>query len=358
MSVKLPTKNLLRLCNKAQAATSNDYPFLRINVKNNVLKVAGTDQNEKTVVVWENVECEDFEMLMKGQTIIDTLSGINHETVSFKLKGNKVEIKGGKKKAIRPVFTYSDFPQLKTVKGSSFLIKGSALIEGLKKVIPFVGTDELKANASLCFDIRTGKVELASIDETKNILITYAIPCEISDPKKISLNQSSGRLLKDVLASGETKVTYSSRKIMFKSSNQLVIITISNNKFVDYDRLFGMTPTISFSLNQTQLKNSLKFVGDSVGKNNCLEVVVGDKVNIKTVNKESELFSEDDLEAEFTLQGQTEFAVMFSRTKQMLNMLKGRVKFEYTGHRKPIYITSDDEGFKALVVPREKESFL
>lgn len=191
------------------------------------------------------------------------LSGLVRELpeqpLLFTIEANQVKIKSSSGEYIIPTTPADDFPHF-DVKDEPLQISvpGKDLLNAADKTIFAAFENMLAKTNGLCIDINEAGTTLTGCNNT--ILSTVTIGDKNEVTKRVVLPYKMAKVLCDMPESETVLLEVREKNISFSSGNTLVISSILNSQYVDWQAVIPLDNPCELSVDREQLIGSIKRV--------------------------------------------------------------------------------------------------
>lgn len=304
-----------------------------------ILKIKVTDHEIGLSCKVENSTIlEKGEATANGKKLLEVIKCLKDGEITLETVGNYIYIKQSRSRYKLPMYNPKDFPSFpENSKKNKFDINAITIGRGLKKIIPCIGTNNLKheLNGAL-IDIKEDNINLVSTDTKKMAL--YKINIKTDSAKKLIIPKKAIVEMQK-LFSDNIEIYYDENVLLAISNNFEFFTKLINGKFVDYEMLLKNEPRISLKLNRDKFLESIKSI--SIGEQT--------KITFKPTEIVFESINDDNSEAktenDINLPIEEEFSVKL-KNRAIIDFLtsieNSEFTFKYQNSGMAVYFECDD----------------
>ena len=305
------------------------------------------------ITIMYKMDCdskETFEFLIPYQTISDIIS--NNPFIPIEIEAGK---KAVKVKAINDIYDIkiadktTDFPAIPEILRNNDFDVDMIILNSIHLALATTGVNEKKPQlANVLMELSEGVITIASSDGAY-MVYSKCFKSEQTQVQELLLSPLTIKVLKGI---NHVKAFYNEKNIGFESDNMTIINVRTEDKFVNFRRIFPDDYPVNLTLNKDNLLQALNKCSLSTDRLHTT------KVNLETTGEVKLNASDEMINIDVVIPGTysgtvTETAVNSEKLLRVLSQITNdEITLALHDSKKAIVITvSDDPGYKGVIMP-------
>jgi DNA polymerase-3 subunit beta len=326
----------------SSAITSHIY----IEILNNNLVIKSTDYEMGLEATIEDISSfEDGKATVNGGNLLNIIRRLKNEDINFEVNGNDLLIKQNKSSFKLPMYDANEYPSFPNLNNlESLNIDTMSLINSIKNITPAIDNNNPK------FELNGALIDIK--DQKINFVATDTRRLAVSNLENISSKQTQIIIPKKAIVEiqklffDEADIKFDDVNLTLSNKNYTFFTKLINGKFPDYGRIIPNSLKHTFSVNKSDLIDSIKLITSL--KPNIKITFSNSNILFESVDEDSE--AKTQIDVDLNLEESFYIAV---NSKYILDFLSctsnPSVNIGFNESNLPFYL--EDGNFITIVMP-------
>lgn len=244
--------------NKKDSSSITSHIYLEVLNNNLIIKSTDYETGCKATVK-EIANIEEGKATVNGGNLLNIIRRLKDDDIDFEVEQNNLNIKQKRSNFKLPMYDpneYPSFPEMNNL--NSLQINTINFINSIKKITPSIDNNNPKfeLNGAL-IDIKSQKINFVATD-TRRLAISNLENISNDETQLIIPKKAIVEIQKLFL--DEASINYDNTNLVISNQNYTFFTKLINGKFPDYERIIPNSLKYSFSLQKSQLIESIKLV--------------------------------------------------------------------------------------------------